>query len=96
MDSGLACGTPGRRAPDCRRLLGRTGPIKAKHAMGYVWVLLAACGCARDPSPSAANAQHAKISFDAARERCGVTVAETTEVQRCMRAQGWAYRLPWQ
>ena len=60
-------------------------------------VVLAAGGCARDPSPSAAAvSQRTKLSFEAARERCGVTVADTAAVQSCMRAQGWIYRLPWE
>lgn len=53
-------------------------------------------GCARDPSLAEPVSQHTKRSFDAARERCGVTVADTVAVQTCMRAQGWIYRLPWQ
>ena len=72
------------------------GLVKAGHAAACVCALFAACGCARDPLPRAAYAQRPKVSFDAARERCGVTVADTAEVQKCMRAQGWAYRLPWQ
>ncbi|WP_158807373.1 hypothetical protein [Beijerinckia sp. L45] len=59
--------------------------------------LLLVTGCARDPSLATASpGQHPKIAFDAARDRCGVTVADTVAVQRCMRAQGWIYRLPWQ
>ncbi len=72
------------------------GPIRARYAIGCAGVLLAACGCARDPSPSVGDPRRPRISFDAAREKCPVTVADTVEVQKCMRAQGWVYRLPWQ
>ena len=58
---------------------------------------LAAGGCSRDPSPGAqAGSQQLRASFEAARDRCGITVVETEAVKRCMSAQGWAYRLPWQ
>lgn len=58
---------------------------------------LATCGCARDASPAAAAAsERQKAAFVAARDQCGTTVADTAEVQRCMRAKGWIYRLPWQ
>lgn len=54
-------------------------------------LLLPVCGCARDP----AN-ERMRASFDAARAQCGITIAESADVQRCMRAKGWVYRLPWQ
>jgi hypothetical protein len=60
-------------------------------------LVLAAGGCARDPTLSAAPvSQRTKLSFEAARERCGITVADTAAVKSCMRAQGWIYRLPWE
>ena len=57
---------------------------------------LATGGCSRYARPTLSGPQRPAISFEAARAQCGVTVAETIAVQRCMRAQGWAYRLPWQ
>ena len=53
-------------------------------------------GCSRDAQPTLPGPKQPAIAFEAARAKCGVTVAETAAVQRCMRAQGWAYRLPWQ
>ena len=62
-----------------------------------VCLALATGGCARDASPAAAAAsERQKAAFVAARDQCGTTVADTAEVQRCMRAKGWIYRLPWQ
>jgi hypothetical protein len=59
--------------------------------------LLLVAGCARDPSlATASQGQRSKAAFDVARDRCGVTVVDTVAVQRCMRAQGYIYRLPWQ
>ena len=60
-------------------------------AVACICLALVTCGCARDQVSARQEA-----AFHAARDRCGVTVADTAEVQRCMRAKGWAYRLPWQ
>ena len=57
---------------------------------------LTTCGCSRDPQPVASAPLQPSRSFEAARARCSVTVAETADVQRCMRTQGWVYRLPWE
>lgn len=65
--------------------------IRARTSLICLSLALATCACARDPEQ-----ERLKARFDAARQKCEVTVAETAEVQRCMRAQGWAYRLPWQ
>lgn len=69
--------------------------LKSRLALGCACLILAALGgCAREP----ANPAQARTEdlFRKARERCPVTVADTEDVQRCMRAQGWSYRLPWQ
>ena len=70
-------------------------PTTFRTASVCVALALATSGCARDLSAPVAS-QGQRASFEAARERCGVTVVETDAVKRCMRAQGWEYRLPWQ
>ena len=58
---------------------------------------LALGGCAGSLVSSRQDASpQVQASFEAARARCGITVAETDAVKTCMSAQGWAYRHPWQ
>ena len=71
-------------------------PIRSPRILVCVCLASVACGCAHETPSSQAASNRTKESFDAARAQCGVTVAETAEVQRCMRAKGWNYRLPWQ
>lgn len=64
---------------------------RARTSLICASLALVTSACARDPAQ-----EQLKARFDAARQKCAVTVAETPDVKRCMRAQGWAYRLPWQ
>ena len=60
-------------------------------------LVIATGGCANNFTISQQSASpQMQAAFDAAREKCPVTVVETDEVKRCMVAQGWTYRHPWQ
>ena len=79
--------------------IGTAAPIlSCGLKIAVVLVFATGCAaCAHDRSVAVAGADaRAEEAFEAARNRCATTVAETPAVQRCMRAQGWAYRLPWQ
>ncbi len=60
-------------------------------------LVLATGGCANNFTISQPFASpQMQAAFEAARAKCPVTVVETDEVKRCMTAQGWNYRHPWQ
>lgn len=100
MESGWMSAKVNRAwVPACGEPPNDVGPALSAARMGLVVAAFAVAlgGCARDPVPlSGSGPQRPRLSFEAARARCGASVAESDAVKRCMRAQGWAYRLPWQ
>ena len=69
--------------------------MKKAAALG-LGLAFATAGCARETSIKGPGAGPTPAAFEAARARCGVTVVETDAVKRCMSAQGWAFRHPWE